>query len=108
VSNTTGGTSSGLTVDTETFLKLLVAQLEYQDPLEPQTDTQFVTQLAQMTTMEQMQEMNQSLSSSQAFGMIGKCAYAEILNEDTGVKDTYLGLVDSVVIKDGEAYVVID
>jgi len=99
--------SSGLSVDTDTFLKLLVAQLQYQDPLEPQTDTQFVTQLAQMTSLEQLQAMNSSLNSSQAYDMIGKYVYAEMLNVTTGITDAYLGVAESVVVKDGLQYVVV-
>jgi flagellar basal-body rod modification protein FlgD len=37
----------------QTFLQLLVAQLKYQDPLQPQDGTQFVTQLAQFSDLEQ-------------------------------------------------------
>lgn len=110
--NYAGGTdaerSTGLSVDTDTFLKLLVAQLQYQDPLEPQTDTAFVTQLAQMTSLEQMQQMNTTLSGSQAYDLIGKHVYAEVLDGKTGVTDCYLGLVNSVIVKDGECYVVIE
>lgn len=107
VGSTGTDSSTGLSVDTETFLKLLVAQLQYQDPLEPQTDTAFVTQLAQMSTLEEMQDMNTSLSSVQAFDMIGKYVYAEVLDSDTGVTNCYLGLVDSVIIRDGVTYVVV-
>ena len=107
VSTSNNESSAGLSVGTDTFLKLLVAQLQYQDPLEPQTDTAFVTQLAQMTSLEQMQQMNMSLSSSQANDMIGKYVYAETIDSDTGIENCYLGLVDSVVIKDGTPYVVI-
>ena len=99
--------STGLTVDTDTFLQLLVAQLQYQDPLEPQTDTAFVTQLAQMTSLEQLQAMNSSLTSSQAYDMIGKYVYAEVLNSTTGETEYYLGQVESVVVKSGVEYVVI-
>ncbi|MGI5935664.1 MAG: flagellar hook assembly protein FlgD [Oscillospiraceae bacterium] len=99
-------TNPGLTPSTDTFLQLLVAQLQYQDPLEPQTDTAFVTQLAQMTTMEQLQQMNLTLSNSQAYGMLGKYVYAEILNSNTGVTETFMGLAESIIIKDGTQYVV--
>ena len=99
--------STGLTVDSETFLKLLVAQMQYQDPLEPQSNTDFVTQLAQMTSLEQMQQMNASLSGAQAYDMIGKYAYAEILNSTTGVTDQYLGYVSSIIYKDSQYYAVI-
>ncbi|HBR09435.1 MAG TPA: hypothetical protein DD735_11170 [Clostridiales bacterium] len=103
----TGG-KSGISVDTNTFLKLLVTQLQYQDPLEPQTDTAFVTQLAQMTSLEQMQQMNATLSSTQAYDMIGKVIYAEVLNPATGITECYLGPVDSVLIREGVSYVLVD
>ena len=94
-----------LSVDSDTFLKLLVAQLQYQNPLEPQTDTAFVTQLSQMSTMEQLQSMKDSMASSQAYGMIGNYVYAEVKNDDTGNTDSYLGLATSVIIKDGVNYI---
>ena len=50
-SATTGSTSS--LGNQQTFLSLLVAQLKYQDPLQPQDGTQFVTQLAQFSDLEQ-------------------------------------------------------
>lgn len=48
--------SEGLTqtANTETFLKLLVAQLRNQDPLNPTDSTQFLTQLAQFSQLEQL------------------------------------------------------
>lgn len=98
--------STGLTASTDTFLQLLVAQLRYQDPLEPQTDTAFVTQLAQMTSLEQLQQMNTTLTNSQAYDMIGKYVYAEIVNSNTGVTECFLGFAESIVIKQGIQYVV--
>jgi flagellar basal-body rod modification protein FlgD len=94
-------------VDTQTFLKLLVAQLKYQDPLSPQDNTAFVAQLAQMSSMEAMGNMNSTLKNSQAYDMIGKQIYAKILDKSTGNETAYTGTVDSVVIKDGIPYVVV-
>ena len=48
------------------FLKLLVAQLSHQDPLTPADGTQFVTQLAQFTTLEQSTQMGQDISAIRA------------------------------------------
>lgn len=47
-----------LATDKFTFLKLLVAQLTNQDPLDPADDKEFVAQLAQFTSLEQLQEIN--------------------------------------------------
>ena len=60
-----GAASSALDpmVTEQTFLKLLVAQLQNQDPLQPQDGTQFVAQLAQFSSVEQELQMRQDLDS---------------------------------------------
>ena len=45
------------------FLKLLVAQIQNQDPLNPMDPTQFVSQLSQFSSMEQLLEIRQTLES---------------------------------------------
>ena len=45
------------------FLQLLVTQLQHQDPLQPQDDTQFLAQLAQFTSLEQLTNINTSLQT---------------------------------------------
>ena len=76
-----------LASDKHTFLKLLVAQLSNQDPLNPTEDKEFVAQLAQFTSLEQLQEinagmenLNTTMTSSQlmtATGFIGKDVVAK-------------------------------
>ena len=46
-----------------TFLQLLVAQLQNQDPLNPQDGTQFVSQLAQLSELQQVVSLNQNVST---------------------------------------------
>ncbi|HHX64374.1 MAG TPA: hypothetical protein GX702_05740 [Chloroflexi bacterium] len=46
----------------DAFMQLLVAQLRYQDPLNPMDDRDFVVQLAQLNTVEQLQALNDSFS----------------------------------------------
>ena len=53
--------------DKDMFLKLLVAQLQYQDPLNPQEDTEFIAQLAQFTQVEEMQKVNSTLDTMLEF-----------------------------------------
>lgn len=55
-----------LGADKNTFLKLLVAQLKNQDPLNPADGVQFVTQLAQFTSLEQATQMAQDISAIRA------------------------------------------
>ena len=54
------------------FLKVLVAQMANQNPLEPTSDTEFIAQMAQFSALEQMQAMNQTIQSQTAYNFIGK------------------------------------
>ena len=46
----------------DAFLKLLVTQLQHQDPTQPKADGEFLAQLAQFSSLEQLQRMNQQLA----------------------------------------------
>lgn len=89
------------------FLLLLVTQMKYQDPLEPADNTQYVTQLAQFSELEYMQNMMDITQHTSAFTLVGKYAYAET-NSSTGKNQKEEGVVDFVTMKDGEAYVTIN
>lgn len=114
------------------FLKLLVAQMSNQDPLNPQDPTQYVTQLAQFSSLEQMQNLNEGMeylvgltngvlvnsAMSTASALIGKRieAYApkeenngkvdNIVKNDENKDDkkTITGVVEGIKIKDGIVY----
>ncbi|MEM8791507.1 MAG: flagellar hook capping FlgD N-terminal domain-containing protein [Pseudomonadota bacterium] len=58
----TQGSAATLASDFETFLSLLTAQLENQDPLQPLESTEFVAQLAQFSSVEQQIATNEALS----------------------------------------------
>jgi flagellar basal-body rod modification protein FlgD len=98
--------AGGITVNTETFLKLLVAQMQYQDPLEPQSNADFIAQLAQMSSLTEMQSMNSTMGTTKALDYVGKEVYASVLNSQTGVTEIYDGIVTGVTMKNGEAYVI--
>ena len=50
----------------EAFLKILIAQLSNQDPLDPLKDKDFIAQMAQFSTLEQMTNMNKSIEQMNA------------------------------------------
>ena len=72
--NTVGTSALGK----DAFLQLLVTQLQYQDPLSPQSNEEFVSQLAQFSSLEEMQAMTSSLANSQALSLVGKNVIIEV------------------------------
>lgn len=84
------------------FLKLLITQLRYQDPMEPMEDKDFIAQMAQFTSLEQMKNLNTSMQMNQASGLIGK-----VVSWAQGGQ-LYYGMVNSVQIVNGEARLVLD
>ncbi len=70
---TAGQSAAGSSTDStsnqfgqDTFLKLLVAQLKYQDPMNPTDGTAFIAQTAQFTTVEKLNEISQELKTNSA------------------------------------------
>lgn len=67
--DTTSATAANAPGDlgADAFMTLLVTQLQHQDPTAPQDDSQFVTQLAQFSSLEQLQHMSGSLDTIAQF-----------------------------------------
>ena len=79
------------------FLKLLMAQMTNQDPTSPMENTEFIAQMAQFTSLEQMTNMSQNfdkmaslINSSEAQGMIGRTVQI-----DLGAEQTATGVVEA-------------
>lgn len=89
------------------FLNLLVTQLRYQDPLNPTDDKEFIGQMAQFSTLEQMQNMNNSFSATKAFSLIGKRITASIVDDTTKQTTEVSGDVTDVKLSNGKTYVVV-
>lgn len=97
----------GAELGKEDFLMLLVTQIQYQDPLEPADNTEFVAQLAQFSALEQMSNLNTTANNNTAYSLVGK----EVLVREvtsTGEYNEVQGRVDYVTLKNGEAYVTIN
>ncbi len=91
--------------DKDMFLKLLLTQMQYQDPLNPVDDKEFVAQMAQFSTLEQMQNLNTSFSQSMGYDMIGKYIVANVNNPVTDEVEIIEGRVEGVVKDGGSLYV---
>jgi flagellar basal-body rod modification protein FlgD len=83
--------SSGSNLDQDAFLKLLVAQLKYQDPSKPVDSAEFMAQTAQFTQVEKMEEMSKATLSVLALqqglaasGLVGKTVQYTLADGTTG------------------------
>lgn len=108
-------TSEEIDLDRDAFLKILITQLRYQDPMNPMEDKEFIAQMAQFSSLEQMQQMNQSLNTFlegnfiyQASALIGKEVAVK-----AGEGEETLGVVKEisfteegpmVILEDGNEY----
>jgi len=89
------------------FMKLLVTQLRFQDPLRPMDDREFISQMAQFSALEQMQNLNREFSNVKAMNMLGNLITAKI--EGEGPEPEILkGLVESVAFENGRTNVLVD
>ena len=94
-------------MDKESFLQLLVAQMKFQDPLEPTSNTEYIAQYAQFSQVEQMQNMSNSMDLQRASSLVGKEVY---IKTTTSSGDTKLvqGKVDYVSYENNKAYLYIN
>jgi len=101
----------GNNLDKDAFFKLLITQLKYQDPLTPMDNTEFIAQMAQFSSLEQMANMNKNLSQflriqalSEGASLIGR--NVETVDADTG--EIIRGEVVRVSFEEGSMYAYLD
>lgn len=85
------------TMGQEQFLQLLVAQMQYQDPLEPTSNTEWVAQMATFSMVESLNNMQQAFDKQSANALVGK--YVLINDGDNGYVK---GKVDYITKQDGK------
>ena len=101
------GDASDKAVSMEDFLTLMVAQLKNQDFMNPVDDTQYVTQLAQISTMQQMEEMAYNAKSTYVTSLVGKTVTAAKFMVAGGLKKTE-GVVNKVSLLDGKFVIYVE
>jgi flagellar basal-body rod modification protein FlgD len=94
------------------FMKILMTQLTAQDPMNPMKDTEFIAQMANFSSLEQMRGLSQSFSaysSSQQMATAPLYLGCEVTVKDpSAVNGEIKGKVESVTVKDGSPSLVIN
>lgn len=108
VSNGTTNVAQRAGLQQEDFLKVLLVQLTFQDPLKPLDNNEFIAQFAQLTNLQQTQQLNDKLDSlltfqagGQAVGLIGKTV--EVRTDNS----TVVGEVTTTVFRNGTPELVV-
>lgn len=89
-------------LDKDAFLQLLVTQMQYQDPLQPTDNTEWMSQMAQFSQMEAMNNLNSAFSNSQALGLVGEYVLLNVKDSSGALKQVG-GLVQYVTISNNQA-----
>lgn len=71
-SNTSQGTNSKSALGMDAFLQLLAAEMSHQDSMNPMSNTEFISQMAQFTSLQEMQNLNKISTSQYGSGLVGK------------------------------------
>ena len=114
-------------LDKDAFIKLLVTQLQYQDPLEPQENGEFIAQMAQFSSLEQMtnmasklEDINNVVGNIDTSVLVGQLSamivqgvdWEETINtaDEEGnpvtEKNEYSGVITGVTVKDGATKII--
>jgi flagellar basal-body rod modification protein FlgD len=94
------------------FLKILVTQLQNQDPLQPLQDREFIGQMTQFSTLEQITNLNKTFSDFKS-SQSNLSQYAQMINKEVSwlnpsTAESESGTVSAVTSKDGQFYYIVD
>ena len=91
----------------DAFLQLLIAEMQHQDPLEPTTNTEWISQMATFSQLEELQSLSKTTENTQIFSLVGKNVI--VSTEDAmGNKQLKEGIVDFISMSGGTAKFSID
>ncbi|MDE6024477.1 MAG: hypothetical protein K2G45_03395 [Lachnospiraceae bacterium] len=88
-------------LDKDAFLQLLVTQMQYQDPLNPGDSTEYMSQLAQYSSLEATMNISNTLEKGNALNLVGEYVIMNTTNA-SGATVQISGLVEYATVKDGD------
>lgn len=110
--NATAPTSGSRVLGRDEFMKMLLTQLQHQDPMSVMKDEQFIAQLAQFSSLEEMQTMRKSFTTllnlsqlTQVTGLIGKTVQLQSPQDGSTL---ITGMVSSVKMENGTPKLVVN
>lgn len=95
------------TLNQQDFLQLLVTQMENQNPLDPQSDTQMAAEMAQFTSLQQTTVMSGALSMLQANSLVGSTVTLKI-DPQTVTTGVVSGVLLGSASSDGTPQIVVN
>ena len=95
---------TGSTLGYDQFLQLLCAEMQYQDPLEPTSNTDYVAQMATFSQLEATLSLTETQENANASNLVGKQVILKVTSETTGQTSYVDGRVDYVMYENGEVY----
>ena len=95
---------TGSTLGYDQFLQLLCAEMQYQDPLEPTSNTDYVAQMATFSQLEATLSLTETQENANASNLVGKQVILKVTSETTGQTSYVDGRVDYVLYENGEVF----
>ena len=95
---------TGSNLGYDQFLQLLCAEMQYQDPLEPTSNTDYVAQMATFSQLEATLSLTETQESANASNLVGKQVILKVTSETTGNTSYVDGRVDYVMYQNGEVF----
>ena len=86
------------------FLQILCAEMQYQDPLEPTSNTEYIAQLATFSQLESQLSVQSTIEASSANDLVGKYVIMKVTSSTTGETSYIAGTCDYVLHKNGETF----
>lgn len=90
------------------FLQILCAEMQYQDPLEPTSNTEYIAQLATFSQLESTLSMQNTVEAASANDLVGKYVIMKVTSSTTGETTYASGTVEYVLHQGGETYLSIN
>lgn len=107
-SSTTPKTTGNSTLGKDQFLKILITQLQNQDPMQPMEDKEFIAQMAQFSSVEQLMNISTQLTAlNQSLGSVSGLIGKDITWTDADTELPKSGNVESIVVSSGVQYAVV-